>query len=133
TTEIYTLSLHDALPIFYTPAAAQVNTTIVDFGIVHRGDAITDRAVSVTNSAPVSSANDTLQASLSTASAGFSAGGTLSGLGAGATDAGSLRVGLATANAGVFTGTATATFSSHDPDLADLALGSTTIALRGQV
>ena len=117
----------------YTPAAAQVNTTIVDFGIVHRGDAIADRAVSVTNSAPVSAANDTLQGSLGSPSAGFSAGGTLSGLGAGATDASSLRVGLATANAGVFTGTATATFSSHDPDLADLALGSTTIALRGQV
>ena len=117
----------------YTPAAAQVNTTIVDFGIVHRGDAVADRAVSVTNSAPVSAANDTLQASLGTASAGFSAGGTLSGLGAGATDASSLRVGLSTANAGVFAGTATATFSSHDADLADLALGSTTIALRGQV
>ena len=117
----------------YTPAAAQVNTTIVDFGIVHRGDAIADRAVSVTNSAPVSAANDALQGSLGAASGGFSAGGTLAGLGAGATDASSLRVGLATANAGVFTGTATATFSSHDADLADLALGSTTIALRGQV
>jgi len=117
----------------YTPAAAQVNTTIVDFGIVHRDDAIADRAVSVTNSAPVSAANDTLQASLGTTSAAFSAGGTLSGVGAGATDASSLRVGLGTANAGVFAGTTTATFSSHDADLADLALGSTTIALRGQV
>jgi hypothetical protein len=89
--------------------------------------------VSVTNSAPISAANDTLQASLGSPSAGFSAGGTLSGLAGGATDASSLRVGLSTASAGVFAGTATATFSSHDGDLADLALGSATIALRGQV
>src|SRR6185369_7563063 len=30
----------------YTPAIAQTNTTIVDFGIVHRGDVVADRAVS---------------------------------------------------------------------------------------
>ena len=38
----------------YTPAVAQVNTTMVDFGIVHRGDVVADRGVSVTNAAAVS-------------------------------------------------------------------------------
>ena len=117
----------------YTPAVAQANTTIVDFGIVHRGDAVAERVVSVTNAAAVSPANDTLRASLGGAPAGFTATGAVTGLGAGTTDAGSLRIGLNTAAAGVFAGSATATFASHDGDLADLALGSATVALRGQV
>ena len=117
----------------YTPAAAQLNAAVVDFGVVHRGDAVAERAVSVTNSAPVSAANDTLRASLGAAPPGFTSGGTLAGLAAGATDATSLRIGLNTAAAGTFAGSATATFASHDNELADLALGSPTIALKGQV
>jgi hypothetical protein len=91
----------------YTPAVAQANTTVVDFGIVHRGDAVAERGVSVTNAATISAANDSLRASLGGASAGFTASGTVTGLAAGATDATSLRVGLNTAAAGVFAGTAT--------------------------
>jgi len=117
----------------YTPAVAQANTTIVDFGIVHRGDAVAQRNVSVTNTATASPLNDTLQASLGGAPSGFATSGNVVGLAAGATDAASLRVGLNTATAGVFTGSATATFSSHDADLSDRALGGTPIALRGQV
>ena len=89
----------------YTPAVAQVNTTIVDFGIVHRGDASPTAPCRSPTRRPVSAANDTLQASLAQRVCRIHAGGTLSGLGAGATDASSLRVGLNTANAGVFTGT----------------------------
>ncbi len=117
----------------YTPAVAQANTTTVDFGIVHRGDVVAERAVSVTNGAAVSAANDTLRGSIGGASAGFTASGTLSGVAAGATDATSLRVGINTVTAGIFAGSATANVTSHDAELADLALGSTTIALNGQV
>lgn len=117
----------------YTPAVAQVNTTTVDFGIVHRGDVVADRAVSVTNAAAVSGANDVLLGSIGNAGAGFSASGSLPGLAAGATDSTHLRVGLDTGAAGVFVGTATATFASHDSELSDLALASRTIALTGQV
>ena len=51
----------------YTPAVAQANTTVVDFGIVHRGDIVAERSVSVTNAAPASALNDTLRASLGAA------------------------------------------------------------------
>jgi PEP-CTERM motif len=117
----------------YAPAIAQANTAIVDFGIVHRGDVVTDRAVSVTNAAGGSALNDTLQASLGAAPAGFTASGGVTGLAAGATDNGSLRVGLNTATAGTFGGNANIAFASHDGDLADLGLGNATVALHGQV
>ena len=114
----------------YTPGAAQLNTAVVDFGILHRGDTVAERVVSVTTSAPVSAANDTLRASLGAAPTGFTSGGTLAGLAAGATDATSLRIGVNSAAAGTFAGSVTATFASHDNELADLALGSATIALQ---
>ena len=117
----------------YTPAVAQANTTIVDFGIVHRGDTVAERSVSVTNAAPAAALNDTLRASLSAAPAGFSTSGSVGELAAGATDSSSLRVGLDTTTAGVFAGTTSTTFASHDGDLVDLALDSATVALRGQV
>jgi hypothetical protein len=112
---------------------AQANTSSVDFGIVHRGDAVAERNVSVTNAAAVSGTNDTLLGSIGGAPAGFIASGTLTGLAAGATDATSFRIGLNTAAAGVFAGSASATFASHDNELADLALGSAAIAVHGQV
>ncbi|MGZ8260933.1 MAG: choice-of-anchor D domain-containing protein, partial [Caldimonas sp.] len=117
----------------YTPALAQTNTTIVDFGIVHRGDTVTERAVSVTNSAPASALNDTLRASLGGAAAPFTTSGSVTGLAAGATDDASLLVGLGTATAGVFAGTATLAYASHDAELVDLDLGTAAVELRGQV
>jgi hypothetical protein len=117
----------------YTPAVAQTNTTIVDFGIVHRGDVVADRAVSVTNAAAVTPLNDTLSASIGVAPSPFTTSGNVAGLGAGATDAASLRVGLGTTNAGVFAGSANVGFASHDGELADLALAGSTVQLRGQV
>jgi hypothetical protein len=50
-----------------------------------------------------------------------------------ATDATSFQVGLNTGSAGVFNGSATASFASHDSEMSDLALGSTLITLKGQV
>ena len=117
----------------YTPAVAQTNTTVVDFGIVHRGEAVVDRAVSVTNAAPLSPLNDTLVASIGGAPSPFTTGGGVAGLAAGATDATSLHVSIGTTNAGVFDGSANVGFKSHDGELADLALGGTTVALHGQV
>jgi hypothetical protein len=117
----------------YAPAVAQVNTTTVDFGIVHRGDVVSARQVSVSNAAQITGLNDTLTGSIGGAPAPFTANGSFAGLAAQGTDAASLHIGLTTATAGVFNGTATAAFSSHDPDLADLNLGSSTIALKGQV
>ena len=117
----------------YAPAVAQVNSSTVDFGIVHKGDAVAARNVSVTNSAAITGPNDTLRGSLGGAGAPFSAGGTLAGVAAQATDNTSFFVGLNTGAAGVFTGSATASFASHDGDLADLSLGTATVALKGQV
>ncbi len=81
----------------------------------------------------MSAANDTLRGSIGGASAGFTASGSVAGLAAGATDATSLRVGINTGTAETFAGAATANFTSHDAELVDLALGSTTIALKSQV
>ena len=59
--------------------------------------------------------------------------GTLSGLAAQATDTSSLMVTLNTANAGVFNGSANASFVSQNAQLSDLNLGSTAVTLQAQV
>ena len=117
----------------YSPAAAQVNTTAVDFGIVHTGDVLAARGISVTNSGPTSALSDVLLGSLGSASGPFTTGGSFASLAAQATDTTSLTASLSTANSGVFSSSASATFASHDGDLADRALGSTAITLTGQV
>ena len=117
----------------YSAAAAQVNTPVIDFGIVHTGDIVAARGVSVTNSGPASALSDVLHASLGTASGPFTTGGSFASLAAQSTDATSLTASLGTSNSGVFNSSATATFGSHDGDLADLALGSTEVTLKGQV
>jgi hypothetical protein len=117
----------------YTPAVATVNTPTVDFGIVHRGDTVTLRGVSVTNSAAIAAPNDVLNGSIGAAPAPFTASGGFAGLAAQDTSPDSMLIGLHTTNAGVFNGTATVSFSSHDAELADLDLGSSAITLKGQV
>lgn len=112
---------------------ATLNTANIDFGIVHVGDSV-GQAISVSNSAPVSALNDVLRGGFSSASAPFSGAGTLgAGVAAGATDASSLSVGMNTAAAGNYSGTATFAMSSHDDDLADLALSDLSIGLSGTV
>ncbi|MCK9687941.1 beta strand repeat-containing protein [Scleromatobacter humisilvae] len=117
----------------YSPAAAQVNTTTVDFGVVHTGDVIAARGISVTNSGPTSALSDVLRGSLGNAGGAFTTGGSFASLAAQSTDATSLTASLDTTSSGVFLGSATATFASHDADLADLPLGSSVIALKGTV
>jgi len=118
----------------YEKAVAQVNTVLVNFGIVHKGDVVASQGIGVTNAAPAAGLNDVLKGSVGGATGPFTAAGDLgAGLGAGATDNTSLTVGLNTDNAGVFNGSALASFVSANPELADLALGDATIALSAQV
>ena len=117
----------------YTPAVAQVNTTLVDFGIVHKNDVVAGKGVSVTNAAAVTALNDTMVGSFGGASGPFTAAGTLAGLAAQGTNTTSFVAGLNTSAAGVFTGSASVALKSHDPDLADADLGSNAVALKGQV
>ena len=117
----------------YTPALAQLNTPVVDFGIVHRGDVVATHGVSVTNAAAIAAPNDELRGSIGSATSPFSASGVLAGVAVQATDASSFQVGLSTGSAGVFNASATASFVSHNPEMADLALASTLVTLKGQV
>jgi len=117
----------------YTPAVAQMNTATVDFGIVHKGDAVAARNVSVSNSAAVAAPNDVLVGTFGAASGPFNATGTLAGVAAQASDTTSFAVGVATGSAGVFNGTAQATFASRNAEMADLALGTSTVTLKAQV
>ena len=117
----------------YTPAIGQLNTTVVDFGIVHKGDVVTARNVSVSNAAAIAAPNDVLRGSLGGAVGAFSAGGSLFGVAAQATDTSSLSVALDTSSAGIYNGTANATFVSHNAELADVALTGASVALKAQV
>ena len=118
----------------YTPAVAQVATASIDFGIVHVGDAVASQSLTVTNAATQSALNDVLRGAIGGVAGPFTASGTLGdGLAAGQTDSSSLAVSLGTAAAGIFSGSATASFVSHDADLVDLGLGTTSISLAGQV
>jgi len=81
-----------------------VNTPSIDFGIVHKGDAVGLQSISVTNAAAVTALNDVLQGSVTgTTGAPFSGTSNLGlGLAAGTSDIGSLQVGLNTSTAGEF-------------------------------
>lgn len=117
----------------YQAAVANVTNTLVDFGIVHVGDVVAARNVAVMNAAPAAALNDTLKGSLGGASGPFTAGGSFANLGAGSTNSASLNVGLGTAVAGIFSSSAIASFASHNPDMADLALANGLVNLTGQV
>ena len=117
----------------YTAAVAQVNTASVDFGIVHTGDVVALRSVSVSNAAPSTALNDVLRGTFGSATGPFTATGTLAGVAAQGSDATSFQAGLTTAASGLFTGSATAAFASHNADMSDLPLSSSLITLKGQV
>jgi len=118
----------------YAPAVAQVADTIIDFGIVHVGDTGSAMALDVINAAALTDLNDVLTGSFSGATGAFTASGNLgSGLEAGASDNSRLTASLNTSAAGYFNGTATASFQSHNADLADLGLGDEVIDLIAQV
>ena len=119
----------------YTPAAAQLNTTSVNFGIVHVNDTVTAQGVSVTNSGATSALNDTLVSSALGATGQFTATGNLgaAGLAAQQTNTTGLKVGLNTTTAGTYSGSATFSAASHDSDLSDAALSNLAVSLIGTV
>lgn len=118
----------------YAPAAARLNTSALNFGIVHVDDTVASRAVSVSNTAAVAGLNDLLLGALSGAGLPFSSGGTLgAGLAAGGTDATGLRVALDTSAAGVYSNSAQVLFASHNAEMADLDLGNQGLTLAAQV
>ena len=88
----------------------------------------------MTNAAPVAGLNDVLKGNLAGANGAFTTSGDLgAGVGAGATDSSSLKVGLNTATAGTFSGSTTANFVSHDADQADMAINGILVNLSAQV
>ena len=118
----------------YAPAVAKLNTPVVNFGIVHVGDVMTSRGVSVTHDASPAGLNDTLLGTISGGNAPFASGGTLgAGLLAGATSTQSLQVGLNTSQAGVFADSARIHFASHNAEMVDLDLGIVNVGLQAQV
>jgi hypothetical protein len=119
----------------YQQAVAMVETTSVDFGIVHVGDVIGAQTVSVTNAAPVAALNDTLAGGFINLPAGpFDGNGSVSDLGPAETDATNLTIGLDTSAAGIFTSTDQyLQFASQNPDMADLDLGTQELSLFAQV
>ena len=117
----------------YTPAVAQLNTPLVDFGIVHKGELVAARNVSVTNAAAIAAPNDVLKGSLGGATGPFTASGSFAAVAAQASDNSSLGVGLDTASAGIFNGSAVADFSSHNAEMTDKALPAATVTLKAQV
>ncbi|MBK8890001.1 MAG: choice-of-anchor D domain-containing protein [Dechloromonas sp.] len=118
----------------YTAAQATVQPA-VNFGIVHVNEVVAVRGVSVQNSAPVTALNDTLAASIGGATGSFSSNnGSVAGLAAGGpANTTALTVGVNTATAGIFNGTANLALASQNPDMADLGLGSRSVALSAQV
>ena len=118
----------------YAPAVAQLSSGTLDFGIVHVGDTVAARAITVNNAAaPVAGFNDLLLATISSNISRFTATGSLTGLSAGAQDASSLQVSLDTSDAGLSKGSATLAFNSHNADMSNLALASQQVALKAQV
>jgi len=118
----------------YQQAVAAVQS-VVDFGIVHVGDSVTAKGISVQNTAPVAGLNDTLRAQLVGTTGPFvNNNGSVAGLAAGgAANTTALMVGLNTAAAGTFSGSAGVSLASQNADMADLALGTQNVSLSGQV
>ena len=122
----------------YTTAVAQVNTASpINFGIVHVGDVVALKNVSVTNNTGATALGDRLVGSIS-ATGPFSGSGTLgAGVAATGIDATSLKVGLNTGAAGVFSGgtagIANLSLASHNPDMDNLNLVTAPVGLNAQV
>ncbi|MGE3482739.1 MAG: beta strand repeat-containing protein, partial [Gammaproteobacteria bacterium] len=117
----------------YAPAVATVEASAIDFGIVHVGDSIGARNLSVRNDA-AGELTDTLRGEIVTTPSGFTGTGSLGagGLAAGASSD-ALTIALDTTVAGVFGGTATLAFASHNPELSDVDLGEFSVSLAAQV
>lgn len=117
----------------YRLAAPQLDTPALTLA-ARRGDASPSAGMGVTNTSP-DVFTEGLKADI-TASAGFSASGSIANLAAGNSDAASLSVGLDTSSAGSTSGTATVAFTSTGAGTtgaADVAVGSGVVSLVGRV
>lgn len=119
----------------YTAAEAIVQPGGINFGIVHVNEVVGQRGVSVQNNAPITALNDTLRAQIGGTAGPFTNNGAnVAGLVAGGpANNTALTVGLNTATAGVYNGTATIALTSQNPDMIDLQLAPQNVALSGQV
>ena len=113
----------------YAPAIAQLSTKTVNFGIVHVGEVVAI-PVAITNAA-TGALTDVLTGGFGAITAPFTGTGTLSYLVA--DGSGTLSVGLNTASAGSFSGTAQLALKSSNPDLAAIAASAGPITLAGTV
>lgn len=116
-------------------AQAEVLTPVIDFGIVHVGEAVAARNVSVRNAAPAAALNDTLEVQATQPASGpFALSGGVAGLAAQQVDAAGIAVSLDTSAQGVFSVTGgLLDFVSRNPDLADLALGTGELTISAQI
>ncbi len=111
----------------YAPAIATLGTTSLNFGNVHVGD-VANQSVGITNAA--TGALTDLLTGGTVGNTGivnsevFNLG---TGLASGAS--GTVQIGISAAAAGSITGTAVLGFTSHDGDLADIAVNGGTVAV----
>ena len=106
----------------YTQAVGSASGTSINFGVVRVGDTVSARNITVNNTAAVTALNDTLQANLSGVGGAFTGNGSSGPISAQA--AGLFSVGLDTSTAGIFSGSGTVGFASHNADMADVSAGA---------
>ncbi|MGE0860556.1 MAG: choice-of-anchor D domain-containing protein, partial [Gammaproteobacteria bacterium] len=108
----------------------------VDFGAFRVGDAAGTQGVTVRNAAVNDGFSESLDVSVASVDAGFTASGSVSGLAAGASNGSGINVGLDTSVSGVKTGQATLDYVSNGTGTSDLgqtAVGNEAVALTGRV
>jgi hypothetical protein len=127
TTVLNSQTVHASGAVFAYAAGTLANGGTVALGNHHVADTVTGFAT-LTNSAPPGNYTEALDASLSGATTGITAGGAITGLAAGASNANSLVVGLNTGSAGSISGTAALALTSDGTGIDNLG----TTALPGQ-
>jgi len=115
----------------YAAAIANTQPLNIDLGVMRVGDASNTAAVTVTNAQTAQALNDVLRESGRTVDAPFDVAGTVGDLAA--SESATLTASMSTATSGIITGEALFSYVSHNDAMADLSLGTQTIALTGQV
>lgn len=116
----------------YTQAVGSASGTSINFGVVRVGDTVSARNITVNNTAAVTALNDTLQANLTGVGSAFTGNGSTGPISAQA--AGLFSVGLDTSTAGIFSGSGSVGFASHNADMTDVSAGANAaVSLAAQV
>jgi len=114
----------------YAPAVASLSGTTVNFGVARQGTSGVTGGVTLTNTA-TGALTDSLNTSVGATPGNITNTATPGPLGSNAS--GSIAFALNTATPGQIAGAATLGFTSTDPDLAPLALGSQSLTFTGTV